>query len=202
MQTHVTIKLLRHGETTAGPCFLGSTDAPLSELGWQQMQSAVKHKTYTSIISSPLKRCAEFAQQLANKSKLPLSFESKLREISFGDWEAKTTEQLWKAEQTELKAFWADPINNTPPNAEKLQAFQARVNHAFDAILKTHPNGSILLIVHGGVIRQIVSHVLSLPYVKAQKINFDYAGLTQVECYDGNLSLSYINQRVYKINNE
>ena len=35
------LDLLRHGETQAGPGFIGSTDTPLSERGLQQMRAAV-----------------------------------------------------------------------------------------------------------------------------------------------------------------
>ncbi|MGJ7460498.1 phosphoglycerate mutase family protein [Halomonas sp. MA07-2] len=35
-----TLDLLRHGEPVGGRMLRGTTDHPLSELGWQQMQSA------------------------------------------------------------------------------------------------------------------------------------------------------------------
>ena len=36
-----TVDLLRHGESEGGEIFRGSIDVPLTEMGWQQMQSAV-----------------------------------------------------------------------------------------------------------------------------------------------------------------
>jgi len=199
MQACTTIELLRHGETTAGSCFLGSTDAPLSDLGWQQMQSVTNHKKYNHIISSPLKRCADFAKQLTQKNNSALTIEDDLREIHFGDWETKTTEELWKTQQNELKKYWGDPISYTPPNAENFMDFQFRVNSAFKEITKKYKDERVLLVAHGGVIRQIVSFVLSIPFTKMQQIHIDHGGLTRVECYDDNMNLSFVNLKAEKI---
>lgn len=192
------IDLLRHGETTAGVCFLGATDAPLNAVGWQQMQTAIMRESYQQFISSPLKRCADFAQKTSQENKIQLTIENELQEINFGDWEAKTTEQIWQTESTQLKLFWQDPIKNTPPKGECYAEFQERVNWAFKKIANTYQGKHILLITHGGVIRQILSEILTLDFKQAQKIRIDYAGLSRVEYYDESVSLAFINQRVIK----
>ena len=199
MQACTTIELLRHGETTAGSCFLGSTDAPLSDLGWQQMQAVTNHKKYNHIISSPLKRCADFAKQLTQKNNSALTIEDDLREIHFGDWETKTTEELWKTQQNELKTYWGDPISYTPPNAESFMDFQLRVNSVFKEITKKYKDERILLVVHAGVIRQIISFVLSIPFTKTQQMHIDHGGLARVVCYDDNMSLGFINLKAENI---
>ncbi|RDH81588.1 MAG: histidine phosphatase family protein [endosymbiont of Galathealinum brachiosum] len=199
MQKLTTIDLLRHGETTKGNCFLGSTDASLSKQGWEHMQLAVKGQLYQRIISSPLIRCADFSQTLAKENGLDLEIEDDLREIDFGDWEGLTAEDLWRTDQEKLSMFWEDPESNTPPNAEGFSDFKSRVNSAFEHVANKHKNEHILLVVHGGVIRQIISEILSITFKKSQKINIDYAGLTRVTSYDGNLSLHFINQQVNKL---
>lgn len=192
------IDLLRHGETTAGVCFLGATDAPLNVEGWQQMQAAIMRESYQQCISSPLKRCADFAQKTSQENKIPLAIENELQEINFGDWESKTTEQIWGKESTQLKLFWQDPIKNTPPKGECYTAFQERVNRVFKKIANTYQGKHILLIAHGGVIRQILSEILALDFKQTQKIRIDYAGLSRLEYYDESVSLAFINQRVIK----
>ncbi len=188
------IDLLRHGETQAGRCFLGSTDALLSDKGWQQMKLATGIH-YQKIITSPLKRCADYAEHYAKKNTIPVIMDDDLREIHFGDWEAKTTDHLWHTEKKLLKAFWNDPARNMPPNAESLRSFRSRVNSAFEAITKFENDEieHLLMVAHGGVIRQIIAHILSLSYTRAQLIRLDYAGITRVDCHDGHLSLGFIN---------
>jgi len=190
------IDLLRHGETTAGRCLLGSTDALLSDSGWQQMHAAVKNKNYQRIISSPLKRCAEFSKQLSKENNLPLSIEDDLREIHFGDWEAKPINEIWESQQVLLSAFWDDPVNNAPPNAERLIDFEVRVNVAFNKIKNDYKGDNILMIIHGGVIRQILSNILSVPFKTAQQFNIDYASTSRLNCFDESINIEFINQQI------
>jgi len=198
LQKPIRIDLLRHGETVAGSCFLGSTDAGLSDAGWQQMHSAIKDKKYQRIISSPLKRCAEFSQQLSKRNDIPLVVEKGLREMHFGDWEAKSVDTIWKEQQGLLSAFWQDPLNNTSPNGEKLIDFQSRVNAVFNDVRHEYNEERILVVTHGGVIRQIIATILSVPFKTIQQINIDYAGLSRLDCYAENVSLAFINQRIEK----
>ena len=60
------IDLLRHGETERKGVLLGRTDAVLSELGWQQFEKQTRNREYCIILTSPLKRAREPAEQLAN----------------------------------------------------------------------------------------------------------------------------------------
>ena len=70
------LDLLRHGETQAGPGFIGSTDTPLSERGLQQMRAAVAEGgPWDLLISSPLSRCQAFASELAERLGIPLRIE-------------------------------------------------------------------------------------------------------------------------------
>jgi len=56
------IDLLRHGDVEGGDVFRGSSDDPLSDDGWRQMQDALEDKSgWDVIITSPLQRCCEFA---------------------------------------------------------------------------------------------------------------------------------------------
>jgi alpha-ribazole phosphatase len=190
------LDLLRHGETTAGHCFLGATDAPLSEKGWRQMHSATQGKRYQKIVCSPLARCAEFARQLAQTDNLSLTIENDFREINFGDWEAKTTQQVWASHEKLLKKFWYDPVKNTPPNGESYAEFNFRLTSVVEKIIKQYHNEHVLLIVHGGVIRNIISNVLSIPFKKSLQVRIDYAGLSRIDCYDESKSVGFINQRI------
>ena len=194
-QNKTTIDLIRHGDTLSGPaCFLGSTDSPLSESGWLKMQFAVKPDDYQRIITSPLKRCVEFSHALADESKLPMRIENDLREIHFGDWDGVKIKKIWEEYPDQLSAFWNEPLNNTPPNAESLMVFQNRVNHVFKKIKQQYVNEHILLITHGGVIRQILANILSIEFKTTQQINIDYAGLTRVECDRENCQIAFVNQ--------
>jgi len=70
LQNQTQIDLLRHGEPVGGRRYRGQTDDPLSEKGWQQMRAAVLDvQGWDVIYSSPLRRCAEFAQELSRRRR-------------------------------------------------------------------------------------------------------------------------------------
>lgn len=164
------IELLRHGETTAGPCFIGRSDVLLTDNGWQQMRAAVEEQNYDLIISSPLRRCLDFVQSYSASSGIPHYVEQDFREYDFGEWEGKTSEELWATQRALLADFWADPCRHTPPGGECFQAFQMRVAGAMNEHRQALNGRRLLVVAHGGVIRQILMSLLNKSWQQAMKI--------------------------------
>ena len=127
-----TVDLIRHGEPVGGRKYRGQLDDPLSEKGWSQMRNAVAdHCPWDTIISSPLSRCAEFANELSERHQRSLKLEPQFKEIGFGDWEGQTAEEIQTNMPGALEAFWRDPIKERPPGAEPLVMFQKRIESAW-----------------------------------------------------------------------
>ncbi|MBK5963679.1 histidine phosphatase family protein [Thiocystis minor] len=153
------LDLLRHGEVQGGTRFRGDRDDPLSPLGWEQMRLATSDLTgWTRILSSPSRRCVEFARELADGLGLPIEARLAFRERGFGAWEGLAVDQI-PAEA--LHDFWADPVGYTPPDAETFTAFRARVLDGWRA-LRSEPDPHSLLVTHGGVIRILAAEVLRM----------------------------------------
>ncbi len=194
----VIIDLLRHGETIAGHRFIGSTDVPLTEKGWQQMRDSVQSNcNYDAVITSPLIRCLDFSKEIAEKNNVSLDVKDDLRELYFGDWENKLAEDIWQTEKELLEKFWSNPVKNTPPNAEPLETFNMRVNACFEKILMDAENKKLLVVAHAGVIKIILSKILSIPLVKINNLNISHASLSQIrlDIIEGEryLSVNYMN---------
>ncbi len=152
VRNNFQIDLLRHGETTAGKVYLGVTDAPLNGRGWQQMWQAVEGQTHWQrITTSPLKRCREFATQLADRLNLPLTIEPRFQEMNFGHWDGYSAKDILAAEPTDLTRFWTDPLKHSPPEGESLLAVNKRVLNAWQELVLNQQHQ--LLITHGGPIR-------------------------------------------------
>lgn len=182
------IDLLRHGDVEGGRKYRGQLDDPLSELGWQQLRMATNTKiNWQYIITSPLKRCAEFAEELALSHALPLNTEHDFKEISFGLWEGKTAEQLLNSEPEDIKSYWSDPINTTPPQGENLLRFEKRIINAWEKMITEFQGKHILLVSHAGVIRVILCHILSMPLTELFKLDIGLAKASriQIEHADG-----------------
>ena len=175
-----TIDFLRHGEVSGDSYYRGSTDDPLTKKGWEQMDTAIITQSWEHIISSPLIRCADFAQQASKLNNTVLSISNNWQEIDFGDWEGKTAQQI---DQNSLILFYQNPLKNTPPNAEPYSSFLCRINCAWDELIKTYRGKHILVITHAGVIRSLFNLHLNIPANKLFNIKVDHASLTRFECF-------------------
>lgn len=178
-----TVDFIRHGEVAGGSYYRGRTDDLLTKRGWQQMNATVAERSWDHIVSSPLHRCLDFAQQINRKTDIPFSIDSNWQEIDFGDWEGKTAEQI---NGDTLMRFYQNPIDNAPENGENYTDFLRRINQAWESLIKTHRGKRILVITHAGVIRSLFSLLLGLPVAKIFNLQVDHAGLTRFQCFHDN----------------
>lgn len=144
------IDLLRHGDTGQRG-FRGQLDDPLSALGWAQMRAAVAQGRWDAIVSSPLRRCAEFARELARERDLPWRMDARLSEYHFGDWQSLPLETIALEQAQALASFWSDPAGHPPPNAERFADFRRRVSLAVHEAAGSRQR--VLIVTHGGVVR-------------------------------------------------
>ncbi|HCT5551527.1 histidine phosphatase family protein [Acinetobacter baumannii] len=153
------IDLLRHGESQYSHTLRGHLDDELTAKGWQQMQSTIEqvtNQTWDVIVSSSLKRCACFAEQLAKTAELPLLVNHDLKEMYFGEWEGVSTQQIYENSPELLANFWQKPSQYCPPRAETLNQFQTRVLKGFQDLLGYMQKQNLqhaLVVTHGGVIK-------------------------------------------------
>lgn len=177
------IDLLRHGETENSDCFNGSTDNPLTELGWSQMQASVNHTpaAWQLIITSPLIRCAQFAQALSTQHSIPITQDKRIQEIHFGQWEGHTAKALMQTDAAALTRFWQNPLQYPPPQAEHLRDFEQRVLAAWHDICEQSTVQNVLLVTHGGVIRIILCHILQHPIEHLMAFQVEHAALKRVQ---------------------
>lgn len=150
------VDLLRHGDTGMKG-FCGSLDVPLNETGWQQLRRATQGDLHwQAVVSSPLRRCAEFAKVYADHHQLPLVLDARFRELDFGAWEGLDAAQLMEIDANGLSQFWTDPWSYTPSGGERLVDFEHRVRSAWEDSCAGYNGKRILLITHGGVIRMLL----------------------------------------------
>jgi alpha-ribazole phosphatase len=182
------IGLLRHGESAGGNTYRGWTDDPLTATGWQQMWHSTTQLTrWDQVISSPLQRCARFAQAFANLHAIPFHEEPGLKEINFGQWEGCSADLIMERSPNDLYNFWRDPLNHTPAGGEPLLTFQARVLEAWERICQAYPGQRLLLVTHGGVIRILLSHMQQAPIDRLFEIEVRHASLFGLKMSGGSL---------------
>lgn len=174
------IDLIRHGEPVGGRRYRGRTDDPLSEKGWNQMWGAVGDcRDWQQIVSSPLLRCAEFAQALGGRLGIPVAIDERLAELGYGDWEGKTPAELTTQDPDLLMRYRRDPLNNRPNGAEDIDAFAVRVTAAWRQIIDRYPEQRVLVVAHAGVIRMIMAQALAMPLSHLFRIQVGNAAISR-----------------------
>lgn len=154
--------LMRHG-TTGQPSYRGRLDDALSELGWTQSRAAVAGEHWDKVVSSTLRRCADFARELSAARDLPLRLDARLVEYDFGTWQGRRIEDLEREEPAALARYRADPEHHVPPGGEDFAAFGRRITAALDDA-DTDPSQRVLVLTHGAVIRWVQCRLAGLPF--------------------------------------
>ena len=183
------LDLLRHGETELGGGLRGSLDDALTANGWVQMREAVVARgPWDRLISSPLQRCARFAEDLGARLKLPVTLEKDLQELHFGAWEGQSAATLMETDAGGLGLFWADPYSFTPPDGEPVSAFSERVLGAVSRLHQAYAGERVLLISHGGVMRLLLAQARGLPREQLLNVEVGHGGLFSLQvAADGTL---------------
>ncbi|MGW0363255.1 bifunctional RNase H/acid phosphatase [Streptomyces sp. NPDC002990] len=202
MGTPATFVLLRHGETALTPQkrFSGSggTDPELSPVGRRQASAVAEalaaHGTVQTIISSPLRRCRETAQAVADRLGLDVTVEEGLREVDFGAWEGLTFAEVRERFPDDLQAWLDSPRAAPTGGGESFMAATRRISATRDRLLAAHAGRTALLVTHVTPVKILVRLALGAPPESLFRMELSAASLSEVAYYaDGNASLRLLN---------
>lgn len=178
----VLIDLMRHGEPVGGRRYRGQTDDPLSEKGWRQMWDAAgDFQDWQHIVTSPLQRCAAFADALGEKLGIGVTHDERLKEAAFGEWEGKSAAEICSEDAQRVLRFKQDPVGYAPEGAEPLEDFYQRVGDAWQDILSAHRGRHVLVVGHAGMMRMVIAHAIGLSPEKCYRINIENAALSRIQ---------------------
>ncbi|WP_144145008.1 alpha-ribazole phosphatase [Paraburkholderia sp. BCC1884] len=175
------IVLIRHPAVALDPgvCY-GHSDVALAEDAEISSNAlAVKLATLQVpaprvLMSSPLKRCAALATEMANSFGCALSHDDRLKEMNFGDWEAQRWDEIDRA----LLDDWAANFEHARAHGgESVAQFVTRVRAWFDAFAQTRELSPAYVVTHAGVMRVIASLVLEVPLDRCLRWSLDMTGI-------------------------
>ncbi len=183
--TMTEVDMLRHGHCKGGEIYRGLSDVELTLSGWREMLDAVElMPPWQRILCSPLNRCAAFATHLAAKLGVPVCVVEDFREIDFGAWEGQPVAQVWRDDPTTAAQFMRDPSSVTPPAGESISAARERVARGWETHCDKLSGQRVLLVVHGGTIRLLLSLWLDLPLSSLGRWAVPYASITRIQLHD------------------
>ncbi|MDR3089525.1 MAG: histidine phosphatase family protein [Desulfobulbaceae bacterium] len=154
------IYLLRHGATEAGAALAGSTDLPLAADATDDLRRTAQALTaihFDQIWSSPLLRCRQTLEIVLPGARAEIVAD--LREVDFGQWEMRTFAEIIEQYPADMARLAAWERDFAFPGGEKMAAFLARcaaLRRRVAALDAAGGGEKILLVTHGGVIRQLL----------------------------------------------
>jgi broad specificity phosphatase PhoE len=147
------VLVLRHGESewNAVGRWQGQEDPPLSEEGLlQALAAAERLGTFDAVWASTLQRAAHTAAIIAEHLGIgPVQLHPGLMEAGFGPWQGLT--------HAEIEAGWPGFLaeHRRPPGAEQPEAVVERGRAALVDVASASPGGEVLVVSHGGMLRQL-----------------------------------------------
>ena len=175
--------VVRHGETDWNKLgrFQGHTDISLNDRGLSQArETAVASEDwgYTAIYSSPLVRTVQVAEEIAKVTPMLVSQEPGLKELSLGDLEGVTGEEM-RNDWPDLFAAWrTEPEKMSMPNGESLGELRDRTWQVILDIEQKHSSDdSIVVISHNFAIRSIVNELLGMPLAYFHRMSLNLASV-------------------------
>jgi probable phosphoglycerate mutase len=195
--------LVRHGVTeySVAKRFAGRSDLELTEAGREQARLAAGRIAELGpvdvLISSPLRRTRQTAQQLADRLELPVLIEDGVIETDFGDWDGYTYAEVSQKWPAELQRWLADP-SVAPPSGESFETVTRRVRRARDRILAEHAGKTVVVVSHVSPIKTLVRLALDAPASALQRMFLEPASISVIDYYaDGPVSLRSFNDTAH-----
>src|SRR5436305_3077453 len=158
--------IVRHGESAPAradapaPTVDGHGDPELAPEGREQAErlgERLAHEHIDAIYVTTLQRTAQTAAPLAKRLGLEPQVEPDLREIYLGEWEGVAFRKYVSEGHPTAVQMFLEKRWDVIPGAESNDELALRVRAGLERIIAKHPGERVVVVVHGGVIGQMMS---------------------------------------------
>jgi broad specificity phosphatase PhoE len=165
--------LIRHGETewSRSGAHTGRTDLPLTDAGREKAAALAQRlsgRRFALVLTSPLQRARETCR-LAGYGDVA-QVEPDLAEFDYGDYEGRTTEEIWKT-----APGWSVWTGGAP-NGETLDQVATRARRVIERASKAGDDAA--LFAHGHILRVLTACWLGLPPADGRLFALDTATIS------------------------
>jgi broad specificity phosphatase PhoE len=156
--------LLRHAESGTPGVYYGRSDVAVTPAGREAEAAALarlRGYALSTVVTSPLSRCAHLAGRIAEQAGVELHVEPELAEIHLGDWEGRTFDEAASVYQEIGRQLLSKSPELAFPGGESLAGFRERVAGAWEKVTDAHARAgaAVLVACHAGVIRALLGHL-------------------------------------------
>lgn len=194
------IYLARHGETEYNRCSQiqgRGIDASLNDTGIQQAHAIARYLQDISIqqiISSSLKRSRQTAEAVAKQQRLDVVAYRDLDEMDFGILEGKPISKI-KSELKHLHERWkTGEVDFALEKGESPSAVYKRANKRAQLILEKNQQRNMLFVLHGRLLRILLSEWLGHGLRNMHKIPHSNGALYHLQWNNPGFKSLYVNK--------
>jgi broad specificity phosphatase PhoE len=190
--------LVRHGEhALQGRLAAGRmTGIGLSPKGRAEAAAIAERlagEKVDAIYASPLDRARETAEIIAGRLERPVVIREDVIEVDFGEWTGLTFDQVrsdkrWVPWQS-CRSIAAIP------GGESWRRVQERAVDALFDLRRAHPEGTVVVVSHGDVIRAALLFALGMPLDLYNRIEVATGSISAIRIDDGGIRVPAINER-------
>lgn len=193
----ITLYLVRHGQTVwnSSGRYQGRTDVALSDLGLAQAKQTAlwfKDVPLDGVITSPLIRASRTAESIADIRHLPLEKDDRLKELSFGDWEGKTYDEIEAIWPGMIEAMYHDAGDLQLPHGESFEDCRKRCMEAVHDIIGRGDNKTWAIVCHGAALRTIICSMIHIPLSRCWNLALSNACISAIQVYPGDMNVLYM----------
>lgn len=187
----VEVLIARHPEVEANVegRFVGTGESPFTQLGERQCEAlaaCIAAWGPSSIHTSPRKRARAVADLAAGLARVEVHVDDALAEIDFGAAEGLTYDEAVR-KGVEIDLLGGPPETAPFKDGEPWHSFGLRIAEGAERIETCGPR--IAVVAHGGVIRALLTHWLSLPHKAAWRFAVSNASVATITLFDGHGTL-------------
>jgi len=188
--------LLRHGE----PAVFGRLNGRLPGVGLSEKGRAeaaaqaarLAGENIEAIYASPMQRTRETAEILAERLGLPIHHREDVIEIDYGEWTGLTFDDI---RQDERWLMWSRSRGIAAiPGGESWRQVQERIVGALFDLQRAHPEGNVVIVSHGDVIKAALLFALGMPPDFYSRIEIAFAALSTIRLDDAGIRVSALNE--------
>jgi probable phosphoglycerate mutase len=197
------IYFVRHGETILTPqrkfSGTGSLDPELMQEGLDQADLVAEECAKLGaeiLIASPLNRTRQTAEAISRTTGLEIIFDKAWYELSFGDWDGRSIEEVREQEPDQYQA-WINSSSYAPPGGESYDQASIRIEEALEKLVAEYPGKKIIVVTHNGVIKTAAKIAVGGPSNAVFHMDATPCSITSLSIWpsDGLRALRSFNER-------
>ena len=182
--------LIRHGETAANAerRVQGHLDVPLSGRGLRESErlaGRVAELPVAALYSSPLRRARQTADAIAEQLSLEIEERDELMERDVGALSGLVWDEVMERYPEFIRARAEPNPTIDVPGYELDDAFNLRVHTVLEAIIARHPEQTVAVVTHGGVIASFCRQALQIEAGRPAPFDIGNGSINVFDIQDG-----------------